>query len=59
MFCKQHVQDRLHLKSGIPFAPGSSVALQRKRTEGGGCVTFWQPVFWVVGIKSISLQPLY
>ena len=37
---KQHVQDRLHLKSGIPFAPGSSVALQRKRTEGGGCVTF-------------------
>ena len=37
---KQHVQDRLHLKSGIPFAPGSVVALQRKRTEGGGCVTF-------------------
>jgi len=37
---KQHVQDRIHLNSGIPFAPGSSVALQRKRTEGGGCVTF-------------------
>ena len=37
---KQNVQDSLHLKSGIPFAPGTSVALQRKRTEGGGCVTF-------------------
>jgi hypothetical protein len=37
---KPHVQDKLHLKSGIPFAPGSSIELQRKRTEGGGCVTF-------------------
>lgn len=37
---KQHIQKRLHLNSEIPFAPGSSVALQRKGTEGGGCVTF-------------------
>jgi hypothetical protein len=39
-FSKQHVQKKLRLNSRITFAPGSSVALQRKRTEGGGCVTF-------------------
>jgi hypothetical protein len=37
---KQHVQKILHLHSEIHFAPGSSVVLKRKLTEGGGCITF-------------------
>jgi len=37
---KQHVHKILHLDSGIHFAPGSNVAVQRKPTEGGGCIAF-------------------